>query len=132
RLAYIKVIGDPSGTPYVEAAINVGGSSYTASDSTAFSADTGFSGGLADSSHGVLTAINAGGGEFTADDATVFAEDTDFTGGKAFYSGSTGIRFTEKSEGPSGDITEVYEFSWVTDPISGEFGECILKSGWYN
>ena len=117
----IKIVTVPGGA--VVAAINAGsGLSYTATDSTVFSADTHFTGGAALAPGMVALAINAGGTEHD-DGGVVFEADRDFSGG-SFYRGATN-RF-RLSEAHGGDSAEVYDYHWITEPKTGAFGENVL------
>lgn len=135
-LQFVKVTGDPRlcalsvtdvSTGTVVLATNAGGSAYTATGGTVFSADAGFTGGVADQPGRVVLAIKAGSG-YTASDGTVFASDQSYVDSKKIngyvVDGSLTRLKVTKSE--TGRAAEVSEFNWATDPETGTFGEIAL------
>ena len=119
-LSALTVIDTASSS--VVAAINVGGPAYTAADSTVYAADTGFIGGEARSPGQLLHAINAGGEAYTAADSTVFSADYGYVGGFAYLGALNRMKITETE----GSTSQVYEYSWITEPRTGAFGEALL------
>ncbi len=119
-LAALTVIDTTTST--VVAAVNAGGSAYTAADSTEFVADIDFTGGQARFPGQVAHAINAGGGAYLADDGTAFAADNGFEGGFTYLGAINRVQITDTEGGSS----QVYEYTWVTEPRTGAFEETIL------
>ncbi len=116
----VKAVSDNS----LVAAIHAGGAAYTATDGTVFLADTDFTGGTAEYPGRVITAINAGGDQYTAADGTVFQADTDFTGGFSYNGVLNSLKVTDQEAG--GNPT-VYLYSFITEPRTGQFTECLLS-----
>lgn len=131
RLASIKITQMQSGSSVVITAINAGGTGLTASDGTVYSADTCFTGGLADAEEGgVVEAINAGGPAYTGANSVSYEADDDnqyYSDGMAFVTSVNGVRFTEMQ---GSNITQKYDFTMTPDPISGNFMMCTLGTGW--
>lgn len=119
-LAAITVIDTASSN--VVAAVNAGGPAYTAADSTEFIADAHFTGGQVRFPGQVAYAINAGGGAYVADDGTQFAADNGFVGGFAYLGAINRVQITDTEGGSS----QLYEYTWVTEPRTGAFEETIL------
>ncbi len=107
-------------------AVNAGGGAFVADDSTAFAADSGFTGGEMDFPGRVVIAINCGGEEHVAADSTVFLADSDeyHTGGRSYSGAFNRLRLTEEENG--GDPLQ-YDYTWLMDPKSNRFGETILS-----
>jgi RHS repeat-associated protein len=111
-------------THAVVTAINAGGPAYTAADSTAFLADTGFTSGTADFPGRVVLAINVGGKDYTAADSTIYAADHGFKGGKSFAGAFNRLVITTQQ---GSETAKPYDYTWVANPETGKFDELILS-----
>jgi RHS repeat-associated protein len=109
-------------TSSVVASINVGGSAYTAADSTVYAADTGYTGGEARKPGQLIHAINAGGESYTTALGVAYTADHDYVSGTSYNGALNRVRVT-RSEGSE---SLVYDYAWITDPRTGRFTETVL------
>jgi len=122
RVNAIKVKSVASGLTV--AAVNAGGPSFTAGDSTVFLAETGFAGGSTDYPGKFIVAINAGGLAYTDGAGTTFQADTYFQAGRQYLGAQNRLLVTDQ---PSSGNPITYDYTWFTIPHTGEFGECVLS-----